>query len=56
MKLLATGVIGFICSRICRQLLKRGDSVIELDNINDYYNHELKYGCLATLGTDRTVT
>ena len=35
---------------MCRRLLDRGDSVVGLDNLNDYYDPELKYGRLATLG------
>ena len=35
---------------MCRWLLDRGDSVVGLDNLNDYYDPELKYGRLATLG------
>ena len=50
MKLLVTGAAGFIGSGVCRQLLDRGDSVVGLDNLNDYYNPELKYGRLAALG------
>ena len=50
MKLLVTGAAGFIGSAVCRRLLDRGDSVVGLDNLNDYYDPELKYGRLATLG------
>lgn len=50
MKLLVTGAAGFIGSGVCRRLLERGDSVVGLDNLNDYYDPELKYGRLATLG------
>ena len=50
MKPLVTGAAGFIGSGACRWLLDRGDSVVGLDNLNDYYDHELKYGRLATLG------
>ena len=41
-KLLVTGSAGFIGSELCLKLLDRGDSVIGIDNINDYYNIALK--------------
>lgn len=50
MKILVTGAAGFIGSAVCGRLLERGDSVVGLDNINNYYDPELKYGRLATLG------
>ena len=50
MKILVTGAAGFIGSAVCKRLLDRGDIVVGLDNINDYYDQELKYGRLAMLG------
>jgi len=41
-KILVTGVSGFIGSHVAEQLLKRGDSVIGVDNLNDYYPVEYK--------------
>lgn len=50
MKILVTGVAGFIGSYVCRRLLQRGDEVVGLDNINSYYDVNLKFGRLETLG------
>ena len=38
MKILITGAAGFIGSHLCERLLDRGDTVIALDNFNDYYD------------------
>ncbi|GFZ42241.1 NAD-dependent epimerase [Bacteroides nordii] len=53
MKILVTGSAGFIGSYVCRSLLMRGDEVVGLDNINTYYNVDLKYGRLSVLGINR---
>lgn len=53
MKFLVTGAAGFIGSYVCRHLLSRGDEVVGLDNINNYYDVNLKYGRLGTLGIDK---
>ena len=53
MKILVTGVAGFIGSYVCKRLLSRGDEVVGLDNINSYYDVNLKYGRLGTLGIDK---
>lgn len=45
-----TGVAGFIGFHLTRSLLKDGYNVIGVDNINDYYDPELKYSRLAELG------
>lgn len=49
-RVLVTGAAGFIGSRVAQRLLEQGDVVTGLDNINDYYDPELKYGRLAELG------
>ena len=42
MKILLTGAAGFIGMHVASKLLKRGDSVIGIDNLNSYYDPELK--------------
>ena len=49
MKVLVTGAAGFIGSHVCEVLLSRGDSVVGLDNINDYYDITLKHARLDRL-------
>lgn len=50
MKILVTGTAGFIGSHLAIKLLERGDEVIGLDNINDYYDQNVKYGRLQRGG------
>ncbi|MGI0115181.1 NAD-dependent epimerase [Zooshikella sp. RANM57] len=47
MKVLVTGAAGFIGSHVSIQLLARGDEVVGLDNLNDYYDVTLKEARLA---------
>ena len=49
MKILVTGTAGFIGSAVALRLLNRGDEVIGLDNVNDYYDVHLKEARLARL-------
>jgi len=53
MKILVTGTAGFIGYHLAKKLLERGDEVIGLDNINDYYDVNLKYARLNELGIQR---
>lgn len=47
MKILVTGAAGFIGSHTTQRLLDRGDEVVGLDNVNDYYDPTLKEARLA---------
>ncbi len=49
MKILVTGAAGFIGAAVIRKLLERGDEVIGIDNLNDYYVVQLKLDRLGTL-------
>lgn len=49
MKILVTGTAGFIGANLAGKLLDRGDEVIGIDNINDYYDTSLKLARLAQL-------
>ena len=53
MKILVTGTAGFIGFHLAKKLLERGDEVVGLDNINDYYDVNLKYGRLKELGIEK---
>ncbi|MFW5982912.1 MAG: NAD-dependent epimerase [bacterium] len=50
MKILVTGTAGFIGFHLAKKLLDRGDTVVGIDNINDYYDVNLKYDRLAETG------
>ena len=49
MKILITGAAGFIGFHTARLLLERGETVVGLDNFNDYYDVRLKYARAALL-------
>ncbi|MEP3209513.1 MAG: NAD-dependent epimerase [Maribacter sp.] len=50
MKILVTGAAGFIGYHVCEMLLRDNFTVVGLDNINDYYDVNLKYSRLKQLG------
>jgi UDP-glucuronate 4-epimerase len=52
MKVLVTGAAGFIGMHVCERLLARGDDVVGVDNLNDYYDVALKEARLARLTPD----
>ena len=49
MAILVTGIAGFIGSHVARTLLERGDEVIGIDNISDYYDINLKKNRLKSI-------
>lgn len=52
MPVLVTGAAGFIGFHACRALLRRGDSVVGIDNLNDYYDVRLKEARLHRLAAE----
>jgi UDP-glucuronate 4-epimerase len=53
MKILVTGAAGFIGFYVAKALVAKGHNVVGLDNINDYYDVNLKYARLRRLGIPR---
>ncbi len=53
MKILITGTAGFIGFHLANYLVERGDEVVGLDSINDYYDINLKYTRLQTAGIEK---
>lgn len=52
MKILVTGAAGFIGSRLAEVLCERGDSVVGIDNLNNYYDPRIKVARLERMGID----
>ena len=53
MKILVTGAAGFIGFHTAKALLARGDQVVGLDNLNEYYDVKLKHARLELLGKEQ---
>ena len=53
MKILVTGAAGFIGFYVSKLLLEKGHEVVGIDNINDYYDINLKYARLDDLGISK---
>ena len=49
-KILVTGAAGFIGMHVTLALLARGDEVVGVDNLNDYYDPQLKRDRIAHIG------
>jgi UDP-glucuronate 4-epimerase len=49
LKVLVTGCAGFIGMHVCQKLLARGDEIVGIDNLNDYYDVRLKEARLTQL-------
>ena len=56
MKVMITGVAGFIGSTLAMRLLARGDTVYGIDNLNDYYSVALKQARLARFANNPNFT
>jgi len=56
MTILVTGCAGFIGWKVSQKLLEKGDTVIGVDNMNDYYDPRLKEWRLSTLRPFATFT
>ena len=52
MKILVTGTAGFIGAAVARSLLDRGDEVVGVDEVNDYYDVGLKRARLARIESE----
>ncbi|HJR75141.1 MAG TPA: NAD-dependent epimerase/dehydratase family protein [Luteimonas sp.] len=55
MTILVTGAAGFIGAYVCRELRKRGEAFVGIDNFNDYYDPQLKRDRIAALCPDADI-
>src|SRR3989344_2142920 len=55
-KILVTGAAGFIGFHLCRRLMERGDVIIGIDNLNDYYDVNLKLNRVKQIEGKRNFT
>lgn len=56
MKVLVTGTAGFIGAAVTERLLARGDEIVGVDSVNDYYDPSLKRARLARFANDEAYT
>ena len=52
MKILLTGAAGFIGHAVSLKLLSKGENVFGIDNLNDYYEPELKLNRLNNINSE----
>jgi len=53
MKYLVTGAAGFVGFHVSKALVERGDTVVGLDIINDYYDINLKFDSIGFFGNSK---
>jgi len=53
MKIIITGSAGFIGYHLSKRLIERGNTVVGIDQINDYYDIKLKYSRLKNIGIEK---